>query len=68
MDEEDLFLLVGFSERQVPGRDGHVDVGKEERSWGEELGRGVPGWMHRGQADADITLNPAGGRSQGPGS
>lgn len=32
MVEEDFFLLGGFSERRVPGRDGHVDVGKEERS------------------------------------
>lgn len=62
MDEEDLFLLGGFSERQVPGRDRHVDVGKEERSWGEECLAGCI------VADADITLNPAGGRSQGPGS
>lgn len=68
MNEGDFFLLDGFPERQVPGRDGHVDVGKDERSWGEKLGRGVPGWMHHGQADADITLNPARGRSQGPSS
>lgn len=68
MDETDFFLLGGFSERWVPGRDGHVDVGKEEGIWGEERGRGVSGWMHCGQVDADITLNPAAGGGQGLGS